>query len=166
MKSRDTCNSTTNEMPVKYALLFAALGGSLLFLPVPTQWLSWLRYWLCADFLLIALGYGPFRELARCGSIPLGGAVCTSAGQLPHRGIIHVAGINMLWRSSESTVRSCVDNALNLAVERGFQSVAFPVIGAGTGGLARDTALRAMREQSEAAQFGGEIRIVVYSRNV
>ena len=110
-------------------------------------------------------GYGPFRELARCGAIPLGGAVCTSAGELPHRAIIHVAGINMLWRSSESTVRRCVDNALNLAVEHGFQSVAFPVIGAGTGGLAGDTALRAMREQSEAAQFGGEVRIVVYSRN-
>ena len=41
-------------------------------------------------------GYGPFKELAQHGPIPLGGAVATSAGRLPFRAIIHVAGINML----------------------------------------------------------------------
>jgi O-acetyl-ADP-ribose deacetylase (regulator of RNase III) len=34
------------------------------------------------------------------GAIPLGHAVETSAGTLPFKSIIHVAGINMLWRSS------------------------------------------------------------------
>jgi O-acetyl-ADP-ribose deacetylase (regulator of RNase III) len=43
-------------------------------------------------------GTGPFKELAKHGSIPLGGAVLTSAGRLPFKAIIHVAGINMLWR--------------------------------------------------------------------
>ena len=38
-------------------------------------------------------GYEPFRELAWHGPIPLGGAVETSAGQLPFRAIIHVASI-------------------------------------------------------------------------
>ena len=38
-------------------------------------------------------GYEPFRELARYGPIPLGGAVETGAGRLPFRAIIHVAGI-------------------------------------------------------------------------
>lgn len=37
-------------------------------------------------------GHAPFRELARLGPIPLGGAVLTSAGRLPHRAIVHVAG--------------------------------------------------------------------------
>jgi len=50
-------------------------------------------------------GYGPFRELARHGPIPLGGAVQTSAGRLPFRAIIHVAGIGMFWRSSERAIR-------------------------------------------------------------
>jgi O-acetyl-ADP-ribose deacetylase (regulator of RNase III) len=36
-------------------------------------------------------GYKPFRELARMGSIPLGGAVLTGPGKLPHKAIIHVA---------------------------------------------------------------------------
>ena len=41
-------------------------------------------------------GTQPFRELARVGPMPLGSAVVTSAGKLPYRAIIHVAGINLL----------------------------------------------------------------------
>jgi len=41
-------------------------------------------------------GYGPFRELALKGAIPLGGAVLTGAGRLSFQAIIHVAGIS-LW---------------------------------------------------------------------
>src|ERR671933_2834492 len=56
-------------------------------------------------------GYGPFRELARLGPIPLGGAVHTSAGRLPYRAIIHVAGINLLWRASRRSIEDSVRNA-------------------------------------------------------
>src|SRR5438477_11630198 len=42
-----------------------------------------------------------FRELGRHGPIPLGGAVLTGAGPLPFRAIIHVAGINLVWRAAE-----------------------------------------------------------------
>jgi O-acetyl-ADP-ribose deacetylase (regulator of RNase III) len=38
-------------------------------------------------------GSKPFQELRRFGVLPLGGAVTTSAGKLPYKGIIHVAGI-------------------------------------------------------------------------
>ena len=44
-------------------------------------------------------GTAPFKELRRSGLIPLGNAVRTSAGRLPYKGIIHVAGINLLWRA-------------------------------------------------------------------
>src|ERR1700745_1315726 len=63
-------------------------------------------------------GYAPFRELGRLGPIPLGGAVVTTAGRLPHKAIIHVAGINMLWRSSERSIRDSVRNAIELATQR------------------------------------------------
>ena len=46
-------------------------------------------------------GKAPLRELAKHGSIPLGGAVLTGAGRLPFKGIIRVAGSNMIWRGSE-----------------------------------------------------------------
>jgi O-acetyl-ADP-ribose deacetylase (regulator of RNase III) len=39
-------------------------------------------------------GRQPFWELGRMGVIPLGHAVETSAGSLPFKSIIHVAGIN------------------------------------------------------------------------
>ncbi|MBB01639.1 MAG: Appr-1-p processing protein, partial [Planctomyces sp.] len=55
-------------------------------------------------------GLAPFRELAKHGSMPLGSAVLTSAGKLPYRGIIHVAGINMLWRASERSIRDSGTN--------------------------------------------------------
>src|ERR1700693_2542605 len=68
-------------------------------------------------------GYGPFRELARHGPIPLGRAVETGAGGLPSRAIIHVAGINMFWRSSERAIRGCVRSALGIACEKGYRSI-------------------------------------------
>ena len=80
-------------------------------------------------------GTGPFKELH--GPIPLGGAVLTSAGRLPFKAIIHVAGINMLWRASEWSIRQCVRNTVALAHEKGFRSIAFPLIGAGSGDSTR-----------------------------
>src|SRR6266478_4848074 len=71
-------------------------------------------------------GTVPFKEVRKHGSIPLGGAVLTSAGRLPFKGIIHVAGINMLWRASERSIRDSAKNAIRLAYEKGFKSLAFP----------------------------------------
>jgi O-acetyl-ADP-ribose deacetylase (regulator of RNase III) len=68
------------------------------------------------------------------GAIPLGDAVETSAGRLPFKSIIHVAGISMFWRSSEFSIRNSVANALRIAHLRQYQSIAMPLIGAGTGG--------------------------------
>ena len=105
-------------------------------------------------------GYEPFKELGRNGAIPLGGAVKTGAGTLPFRAIIHVAGINMLWRSSERAIRDSVRNALTMARERGYSSIAFPLIGAGTGGFSPDRALEMMMDEARKIDFEGEVRFV------
>ena len=107
-------------------------------------------------------GYQPFRELARKGPIPLGGAVQTSAGRLPFKAIIHVAGISMLWRSSESAIRSCVRSALKIARESGYRSIAFPLIGAGTGGMSPEKVREIMGDEAAKADFDGEIRLVSF----
>ncbi|MFK7960892.1 MAG: macro domain-containing protein [Phycisphaerales bacterium] len=107
-----------------------------------------------------AAGYAPFRELARAGVIPLGGAVLTGSGRLPHRGIIHVAGINLAWRATDTSVKRSVHNALAVARDAGFASVAFPLIGSGTGGQRRDRVERIMREAIDAAAFSGRVVIV------
>ena len=105
-------------------------------------------------------GYGPFRELAKKGSIPLGGAVETGAGRLPFKAIIHVAGISLLWRSSERAIRDCVRNAMRIAGERGYRSIAFPLIGAGTGGFHPEKAQAIIEEELRGIDFDGEVRIV------
>lgn len=105
-------------------------------------------------------GVEPFRELAKLGAIPLGGAVITGAGRLPFKAIIHVAGISMWWRSSERSIRDSVRNALSLAASRGFRSIAFPLIGAGTGGGSEERVLELMQSELQSCQFEGEVRIV------
>jgi O-acetyl-ADP-ribose deacetylase len=86
-------------------------------------------------------GVQPFRELARVGPMPLGTAAVTGAGRLPFAAIIHVAGINLLWRASERSIRESVRNAIALAEQRGFKRVGLPIIGAGSGGFDEADAL-------------------------
>ena len=107
-------------------------------------------------------GLEPFRELARMGPISLGGAVVTGPGRLPFEAIIHVAGIDMLWRSSETAIRDSVRNALEIVDERGWASVAFPVIGAGSGGFPRGRAREIMLDALTAADSEAEAILVDY----
>lgn len=91
-------------------------------------------------------GYAPFRELGRIGALKLGSAVVTSAGKLPYQAIIHVAGINMFWRASAYSIRTSVISAMHLVNTRNDTSVAFPLIGAGSGGFSPEQALQLMQE--------------------
>ncbi|MDR2689588.1 MAG: macro domain-containing protein [Azoarcus sp.] len=109
-------------------------------------------------------GLEPFRELARHGPIPLGHAVHTSAGRLPFRGIIHVAGINLLWFATEYSIRTATRSALELAAEKGYRTIAFPLIGTGTGGASRQKTQALMCAEAEASSFPGEVSIVSYRR--
>ena len=109
-------------------------------------------------------GYRPFNELLRFGPIPLGEARLTSAGRLPFKGIIHVAGINMLWRSSEYSIRKCVTSAMAIVDAQGFQSVTFPVIGTGSGGFDEEMALACMLDEFTHLESSAEARIVRYGK--
>ena len=109
-------------------------------------------------------GTGPFKELRRHGPIPLGGAVLTSAGRLPFRAIIHVAGINLLWRASERSIRDSVRGALKLAENHGLRSIAFPLIGAGSGGFAPDRAKAVMLDEIQKVDAPLSVVLVVFKR--
>ena len=104
-------------------------------------------------------GYKPFIEVGRLGPIPLGGAVITSAGRLPYKGIIHVAGISMFWRASEKSIRGSVQSAMRLVEEHKFASVAFPLIGGGTGGASQESALGYML--AEFVNISTQAKVVV-----
>lgn len=107
-------------------------------------------------------GFSPFKELRQHGAIPLGGAVLTSAGKLPFKGIIHVAGINLLWRASERSIRDSVRNAMRLAQEHGYRSIAFPVIGAGSGGFNQDRARTILEDELQKLNSPLVVTVVVF----
>ena len=107
-------------------------------------------------------GTVPFKEVGRHGPIPLGGAVLTSAGRLPFKGIIHVAGINMLWRASVRSIRDSVKSAMQLAQENCFVSIAFPLIGAGSGGFNQDKTKALMLDELKQIDIQMSVKIVVF----
>ena len=105
-------------------------------------------------------GYAPFKELGRHGPLPLGEAVLTGAGRLPFKAIIHVAGINMLWRASERSVRGSVRSAMRIVEAEGFSSVAFPIIGAGSGGFDQARAEELMLDELSGLETKARVVLV------
>jgi len=104
----------------------------------------------------------PFKELHEHGLIPLGGAVLTSAGGLPFKGIIHVAGVNLMWHASGRSIQDSVRNATALAVDNGFKSIAFPLIGTGRGEFPRDRARETMTAELRKSGFMMDVTVVEY----
>jgi O-acetyl-ADP-ribose deacetylase (regulator of RNase III) len=109
-------------------------------------------------------GLQPFREIGRTGPMALGEARLTSAGRLPFRGIIHVAGINLLWQGSRYATKESVQNAIKLVQTHGFKSIAFPLIGAGSGGRKKEVVQQWMQEALSALDYDGDVRIVIWRR--
>jgi O-acetyl-ADP-ribose deacetylase len=55
-----------------------------------------------------------------------------------------------------------VSSAVQVAKRERFRSIAFPLIGAGTGGGRPMDVERLMLEELESAEFDGEVRLVRY----
>jgi O-acetyl-ADP-ribose deacetylase len=111
-------------------------------------------------------GLRPFRELSKYGAIPLGQAVLTSAGRLPYKGIIHVAGINLMWRATEKSIRESVCNALRIADQQVYHSIAMPIIGSGSGGFSQSRAKELMIQELSQIHSLPRIIIVEYQRKL
>ena len=109
-------------------------------------------------------GTAPFKEVARRGPIPLGQAVATSAGRLPFKAIIHVAGINLLWRASKASIQDSVRNAIRVAEGIPVRSIAFPLIGAGSGGVEAGEAQRLMLEAFRGNDAPLEALLVLFGK--
>jgi len=109
-------------------------------------------------------GPAPFRELDRHGPIPLGGAVLTGAGNLSQKAIIHVAGINLLWFATERSIRGSVRSAMQIVQQHGYDSVAFPIIGSGSGNRSRQVCLRHMLREFESIDSRARVIIVEWAK--
>ncbi len=104
-------------------------------------------------------GLRPFQEIGSTGPLPLGQARKTSAGNLPFKAIIHVASIDMFWRATETSISDSVVNAMKLAEEAGFSSIAFPVLGAGSGRFNSEQAEKIMRDAFE--KLNSEVTVIL-----
>jgi len=136
-------------------MLAQIVDGDLLEQPVDAIVNAWNRniipWWLLlpqgvSRAIKQRAGIAPFVEVGQKGAIPLGHAVLTSAGRLPYKGIIHVAGINMFWRASQESIQGSVVAAMAIVEAHRFASVAFPVVGAGSGGYSEATAIELMQD--------------------
>lgn len=96
----------------------------------------------------------------REGGCPTGKAVITTGGNLPAKYVIHTAG--PVWEGGDSgeaeLLASCYHSSLQLAVENGVQSVAFPSISTGIYGYPMEkaavvalTAVKGFVEQNDTA---------------
>lgn len=87
------------------------------------------------------------RERVRSeGEVPVGGAVTTTAGELPHRGVIHAVGPRRGEGDEQEKLVSAVATSLQRAHEEEWTSVALPAISAGIFGVPPATCAYAYAE--------------------
>jgi O-acetyl-ADP-ribose deacetylase (regulator of RNase III) len=84
------------------------------------------------------------EECSKIGSIPLGEAAITGAGNLRARYVIHAAGMHLGGSVSEESLKDCTYNSLLRASEKHLKTIAFPAIGTGVGGFAMKNCARVM----------------------
>ncbi len=87
-------------------------------------------------------------ECDRLAPIPLGEAVRTTGGELPHRCVIHAAVMDWGGAASEETIRCCTRSALRVAGENNLRTVAFPALGTGVGGFSMRRCAEVMLEEA------------------
>lgn len=101
-------------------------------------------------------------ECNRIGPIALGEAAVTAGGNLKAKYVIHAAGMDL---GGGVTPRSCAAatiNALIRAEEKGIESIAFPAIGTGVGGLDMARCARLMLQAVKEHEPRSLKRVVFY----
>jgi O-acetyl-ADP-ribose deacetylase (regulator of RNase III) len=83
-------------------------------------------------------------ECDRIGGTFVGGAVITTGGRLKTQHVIHAVGPQMGEGDEDQKLRNATVNALKLADEHGFKSLAFPAISTGIFGFPVDRCARIM----------------------
>lgn len=108
-------------------------------------------------------GKATFKELRSKGPLKLGGAVATAPGNLQQfRCIIHVASIDLFAKSSENAIQDSVRNAMKLADEMSIKTIAFPMLGSGSGRFPPERAESLMIETFAELDYPIEVTLVRY----
>ncbi len=106
------------------------------------------------------------KECDAIGSIEVGGAAVTGAGDLRARFVIHAASMSLGGGSSEESIAASLHRSLELASELSLGSVAIPALGAGVGGVpvqrCAEMLLGVAREFQAGAGALEEVRFVLF----
>jgi O-acetyl-ADP-ribose deacetylase (regulator of RNase III) len=118
-------------------------------------------------------GAGPelLAETRNLGGCATGDAKITKGYRLPAKFVIHTVG--PVWRGGgkgeEALLRSCYRRSLEVALENGVRTIAFPCISTGVYGypkqLAAQVAVAAVREFLEAHPSAIDVTFCCFSRD-
>lgn len=84
------------------------------------------------------------QECGKIGSISVGQAVITTAGNLKARNVIHAVGPRMGEGNEDEKLKNATINSLKLAEENRLESIAFPAISTGIFGYPIDRCAKIM----------------------
>ncbi|MGA1866767.1 MAG: macro domain-containing protein [Thermoplasmatota archaeon] len=105
-------------------------------------------------------------EAVKLGPVPVGSAVATSAGSLHSMYVIHGAVMGQDLRTDHDIVRKTTVSCIELALELGLSSIAFPAFGCGVGGMMYEDTAEAMKEAIDSLDddrlYNLDIHIVLY----
>ena len=118
-----------------------------------------------------AAGFLPLALACRkIGSCAVGSAVMTKGFKLKAKAIIHTVGpvYGKDPANQERLLGDCYRNSLRLAAEKGFESIAFPLISSGIYGYPKDKALRiatnAIKDFLQESETDMQVFLVVYDK--
>ncbi len=107
------------------------------------------------------------REALKHAPVPIGKAVTTGAGKLKCKYVIHSPTVEEpASPSSPEKVYLATKAALEEAKRVGVKSIAFPLMGAGVGGLTPEQSIESMSRAFLESGKGLEIYVVVLSRDI
>ncbi len=103
------------------------------------------------------------------GPIEVGQAVASMAGKLPYKYVIHAAGMGQDLRTDRNIVYESTCHSLLLADSLRLQSLAFPAIGTGVGGLSAaacaEAMLDAVRQSKSQLKYLEKIVFVLFDKD-
>jgi O-acetyl-ADP-ribose deacetylase len=109
------------------------------------------------------------QDAVKLGPIAVGQSVITGAGTLKALHVIHAAAMAPGRPASAESAGAATRSALRLAADQDIDSISFPALGAGVGGLSfKDCAqamLLAVRQHCANHAQPGEIRFVLFGDN-